>query len=222
MSAHINNLHTYIHTDTYTVWLLYRSVMILVAMQEHVHWELVLSVVWVNAALVSVSLKVQIQCVDLLLGHVTLKSIVVASLLPVQKIVTTRMDLCVVMIRPIATQESARPTMHSAKETLKLVGLCCESTVFKDYIMNNSTDKGINECFELFNEDGSQFGNCGGNGTHFVPCDPRCLVQQQPVFTCTVFIICNMFYLRTPVIYSVGSYFVKWGCIRMLQILSFW
>ena len=131
-----------------------------------------LNVVSVNAAQISVNLKVQLQCVDLLLGHVILKSTVLASLLTAQKIVTIRMDLRVMMTRPTATQESARRTMHSAKETLKLVSLL----VKQDYVvifMCNSPDKGIDDCFQLFNTNGTLFGNCGSNGTHYIPCLPR-------------------------------------------------
>ena len=68
-----------------------------------------------SAAQVSVSSVPDIQCVDLLMDHVILKSTVLASLLTAQKIVTIRMDLHVTMTRPIATQESARHMMHSAK-----------------------------------------------------------------------------------------------------------
>ena len=74
-----------------------------------------LNVIQATAAQVTVSLKVQLQCVDLLLGHVTLKIAVLASLLTAQRIVTVRMDLHVMMTRPTATQESARLMMHSAK-----------------------------------------------------------------------------------------------------------
>ena len=68
-----------------------------------------------SAAQVSVSTVPDIQCVDLLVDHVILKSTVLASLLTAQKIVTSQMDLHVMIARPTATQESARHMMHSAK-----------------------------------------------------------------------------------------------------------
>ena len=76
-----------------------------------------LNVTQASAAQVSVSLDLQIHCVDMLLGSVTLKSTVLASLLTAQKIVTVRMDLHVMITRPTVTQESARHMMHSAKNT---------------------------------------------------------------------------------------------------------
>jgi hypothetical protein len=52
------------------------------------------------------------------MDHVTLKNSVLARLLTAQRIYTFRMDLYVMITRPTATQESARRTMDSARQTL--------------------------------------------------------------------------------------------------------
>ena len=95
--------------------------MILAVMQGHAGWQLGLSVVEASVAQVHVNSKVQAQCVDQLLDHVTLKISVLASLVTAQRTYTTRMEPLVTITRPIATQESAKPMMHSVKETLNPV-----------------------------------------------------------------------------------------------------
>ena len=70
-----------------------------------------------SAAQISVSLDQKIYCVDMLLDSVILKNDVLASLVTVQRIVTSRMDLHVIITPLIATQESARLMTPSAKCT---------------------------------------------------------------------------------------------------------
>ena len=72
-------------------------------MQAHAHWQLGLNVMQASAAQVNASSKVHLQCVDLLLDHVTLKISVLASLLTAQRTYTSRTDLHVMMAKPPAT-----------------------------------------------------------------------------------------------------------------------
>lgn len=90
-------------------------------MLGHADWQLVLNVTLANAALDSVASKPLIPCADLPLDLMILTTTALATLETVQRMYMSRMALRVTITAPTSSQENARLTMNSVRDTFELV-----------------------------------------------------------------------------------------------------